>query len=108
MTPLERALKSRDMTINELANRTNVPLKNARKWLTGSLPRRTVAARVARELDTTVDDLWPGRQSSTRLQSVLGRRGLTARKAAALAGVHENSFYSWTSGNAGPTVAAAC
>jgi transcriptional regulator with XRE-family HTH domain len=60
VTPLKIALVTSGMTVRQLADRIHRSEDSLSRWVNGRrTPDMLVKGAIARELDTTVDALWP-------------------------------------------------
>ena len=67
---LKALMKSHNLTVTELAQRTGVPRTNIQQWLTGSSPNIIQVDKVASYFDLTVDELVFGRKPKSSVEEL--------------------------------------
>lgn len=67
---LKALLKSHNLSVTELANRTNVPRSTIQQWIAGTAPNIYQLEKVDSYFDLTVDELVFGRKPKTSVEEL--------------------------------------
>ncbi|MPZ29376.1 MAG: hypothetical protein GEV12_24050, partial [Micromonosporaceae bacterium] len=102
-TALAQVMAERGLHGDEVASAARVNPATLYKWSSGSArPRGPAAERLAATLGEPAERLFPHLAGRTPLRAELDRHGLTVRDLARRIGAHENSVYSWVTGQHNP------